>query len=209
MPKITTESKRLRAKWVQLIVFYNQKKKFHFKELPDDLVRLSDFKNHGYETERELNQAIDLALQKFHEEILTTSKVIRIKYMVGKSTSWKQSGDRSWSKNPNYKDVKNIDLRSGICLDYTVYLKKEAQEVMYAEIYNSGEISFFSKRGHLENSDIEVPYSEEVIAFLEVTMKTLGELSHKFIDFFRKPDVLEIMKTNPQMLLNTPNQNTK
>ena len=205
MPKIGTENKRISGQWVPMSIYYNRTKRFYYKEVPTVIKNTAvNFKNEGYATEQELSRAFDEVLKEYHQIIEITSKVIHIRYLVGRQTIWTETSDRSWSKNHGFQDVANIDIKAGVALDYTVYLKKEAEEVSYAEVYTSGAVGYFSK-AKIPDSHIEVPYSEKTIAFLDKTMGTLDLLSHQFIDFFRKPNLVELMHSNT-LLLESKNQ---
>lgn len=57
-------------------IHYNRERKFFYRGVPDEVIALSSFRNRDYASEKELTQALSIALEQYHEKIKVQRKMI-------------------------------------------------------------------------------------------------------------------------------------
>lgn len=90
-------------------IHYNRERKFFYRGVPDEVIALSSFRNRDYASEKELTQALSIALEQYHEKI----KVQRLSKPDGTSGDGTPAPDRGPDRKPVVRHSAFGHLRHG------------------------------------------------------------------------------------------------
>ena len=199
MPKIGKHRVIIKGNFVELTIMYNRKNNFHFSESLPEIEAVTNWRNVGYNTERDLLSSLFDALNKYHDIISKTRKVICITYQVGINTAMNKTGDGSWTgKTGKWRKVEHFGLEYGIGFTYEIIMEKSGKNVKYFRLTDGGSLGY---EIHLSKSNIIVKHSDKKEAFLLELSMAADSMANKFVDFFLRKDLDKLLELGTTKLL--------
>lgn len=195
MPKITTIKVKKGSRYEEAQVYYNRKQLFHIKGIDLSHLKRFGFSNEN-PTEAGLLSSLSKATTLYEDEMSSVEKVIIIDVYTGKSVEWISTSETSRVKRRGASS-RSLDADSGFAFDYDVCFKKtKSGEVSIYTCDSDGKMGYKIRSNHYSapGSDgvIEIPYTEDAVAFLSELNTMINNIATKFRDFMNREDLNDI-----------------
>ena len=150
MPKVSNVRIRIDNEIQSFDIHYNKKDCFHVKNFPSSVLQFTD-KHNGlvtanFQTEHELKNSLHECVNRYHEAMTCTRKVIRYKLYASTEIRMNKNDDHSWyGVRPGInKNIAGIDGHHtpdyAIGFDYSILLETKSNGLKYNEIKSDGSI---------------------------------------------------------------------
>jgi hypothetical protein len=189
-------------------VFFKKDLGFYIKDLPPDLVKMTNIINRS-DTINEIRQQINTAYHQWIEVKKKSKKVIAINLTVSGGFAWRKTSVNSKSRERHRFNKydggfgKNIPSGHGFGIDYDILIRWEIDgKYKYSNTYDPGDGEEL-QCGHPHNlgeGKFLVDYTPERIAFLKQIQDNMEQMIDKIIDFFSADDLGKLMDTGVKLL---------
>lgn len=196
MAKVGTKQVWINEKYVNLTLWYTQKKGFIYKGLPAELCKLTKFGNRVYRSEEDINKHLTQCINEYHEKAKVTKKVISYALKASVNLVKNKIGEYSFSGTKigvsdkfvtEHGDVNNFSFG----FSYKVLMRTSGTDKKhYYEIKEDGSIGF-----ECRNNGLCIEWTQEREQFFKDMADNLQQLVYGMSNFFDQPDLLELMDT--------------
>ncbi len=172
-------------------LYYNQKEKFHVKDLPEDFCKITDFVPSRWATEEQISGALRMAIIKYNEAKTAQRKVIVYEIKSSSMLRLNKTGDRHGSYSGTKPGISPIigssqynTLDATVEFEYQIMLEINQGGLRYYKYELNGDIGF--EVTHVSQSTHKqiVEWTAERELFFESINTSLSTLLQRFSSFF-------------------------
>ncbi|NBC24677.1 MAG: hypothetical protein GVX78_03580 [Bacteroidetes bacterium] len=210
MPRVGKVNLRYKEKHgTEHTIWYTQKKKFEIRDLPDEIISMTDFYPSRYATEEALIKDARAACRKYRELIKTRRRVILYKCNASAALRMNKVGHGHYSGtlkgvskkirdfNSHSMPLASIGIEWKVC---DVVDDGASQEYFEVTDIDTGEVSQFSFRKAREYQVME--FTQERYEFFQGILKAMQGMVRDLSNFFgADPEKAALMIENNQQLL--------
>ncbi len=205
MPKITTFDTFIEGKYTQFEVYYSSRQGgFYIKNCPNKIAEYMEMTH--YETERDILIAFKQAVDKFHEDLKVSTKIIlySISLPTGIHMNKIDSGHYSGSHERVPQKLTRLigtirgddsDCESyGFVINHRIVTKIEAEKTTYKELENGIRDGSLTRKYKIEQ---EIEWTQEREDFFNSLKESTISIIEKILQFLGKEDseLLKIFNT--------------
>lgn len=204
MPKVSSVFFKIKGESKEYAIHYLKQDKFYIKDFPDDVFRLvnsvtSDFTRSGekFETEQELTDYYEKFIERYHNIISQTRKVIA--YHISAPSMFRELPEVNQVKQKlGYAGGQGENV-FGFTIDYGVFLQQEGNGTSFFTINTDGSAGSFA---HFEfKKSIIIDHTPEREVFLENMKQRMREMFLKVISVMMDEDKFTTMIDSGMKLL--------
>lgn len=175
-------------------VHYTKNEKFHLKDFPIEIVRSVPYAVDGetsrFSTEESLVSYYTIILERFHELISKTKKVIAYRLCAPEKFKYLPGVTPEMAKKLGYAGGRDENI-FGFTIEYYILMQQTDNGISYRNIDRNGTVSGLSSIG--THGLIVIDYTEEREAFFESIKKSMQEMFVKVISIMEDGDKLSLM----------------
>lgn len=196
MPKIGKKCIKINEEWVELILWYTQKKGFSYKGIPDDVLKLTNFGERVYQSEEDINRHLHECVDEYHEKMKITKKVISYTLKASTNLIRNKTGDFSYSgiKPGVSKKFESMNGIGDIFLfgfSYRVLIETSGTDKKHYYLINEDGSTGYE----CHNDGLCIDWTPTREQFFKDMVDSLQKLVYGVSDFFDQPDLLKLMET--------------
>ena len=171
-------------------LFYNQKNKFHIKNVPQHFQKLTEFVSEGYSTEESLKDTLNKCVIEYREKLKTERDVILYKISASSELRMNKVGEGHYSGIKKGISTKISDIGGGgpdcsIGFDYKKCKEIDEGGKKYYPYKDDGTLGYEMR---VEKSWNIIEWTSEREDFFAGLYKSMGTMLEKISEFFSNDD---------------------
>lgn len=184
-------------------IHYNRERKFFYRGVPDEVIALSSFRNRDYASEKELTQALSIALEQYHEKIKVQRKMI-LYTLFGSSALIRERieqgmyGGQKEGVSSKFETLMYAQYLFGFNFD--ILLEVSEQRVEYYYMKEDGTAGRRMSRPFNSQMCL-IEWTPQREQFFRDMASQLQKLICSVSEFFDKPNMLELIDNEIVRLL--------
>ena len=196
MPKVGIKQIKINERWVDLILWYTQKKGFSYKGVPDEVLRLTQFGNRVYQSEDEINRHLTECINEYHEKTKVTKKIISYTLKATTNLVMNQTGNGSYSGiktgvSKKFETEHSFDDNYSFGFSYRILMEISGTDKKHYYLINKDGSTGYECR----NDGLCIDWTPAREQFFRDMSESLQKLVYGVSDFFDQPDLLQLMET--------------
>ena len=195
MTKICKDYATIRGKMISVEIHYNQKQKFFYRGIPDEIYQMTSLGSRTYASEDELKRALICALATYHEKIKQQRKMIVYKLKGSDELVRKPQGEFGWGGiKPGVSDKFQTctGARYLFGFDFDIVMEVTGSGIQYFTLDQDDKIK---RQMHIDSYSgyILIEWTSEREQFFRNLAEQLQRLVMGASAFFDRSDMLKLM----------------
>lgn len=203
MTKIAKTNITVRGELHQVEIHYTRERQFFYRGIPEEVLAITQFRNQHYASERELTQALRIALEEYHEKVKTQRKMI-LYSLYGSSTLVMNRIEQGMycgvKDNVSRKFQTTSSAKYLFGFDFDIVLEVSAQKIEYYFMNDEG-IACNRMIRPLGCTMHLIEWTPQREHFFRDMAAQMQKLVLSVSEFFDKPDMLELIDNQTVRLL--------